>query len=83
MDYVALFIQILKLGMLITGEIFAEKKRAREALEAFKLDEKLFKMATESALKKMLKEGEEDTSQVGDVDDQMDQRLKELREKEK
>lgn len=72
MGIVELIVAAIKLAVLVLGEIFAAKKRAREAQEKFEIDQAKFLELVQYTLEKMRKDLVSDTKQSNSIDDQMD-----------
>jgi len=75
MGWLEAIIQFFKLGFLIIGEIFAAKKRAREADEAYELDKTKFRDVALKALEKMRAQAREDSGLANKVEDEVDKEL--------
>lgn len=64
--------QILKLGILIVGEVFAQQKAARERKERFELNLAIFNAAAQVALDRMRREAKKESDQAHDIEDEVD-----------
>jgi len=62
----------VSLVVLILGEVFEAKKRAREKDEKFILDQKLFNEIVAASLDRMLTSAKQESGEARDVEDQMD-----------
>lgn len=66
----------LRFLVLIFGEIFESKKRAREKEEKFELDQKKFLELAEAVILKMKRDAMKDSDDAKDIDDHIDEELK-------
>lgn len=72
MEIGAIIVGLLKLGMLILQEVFAAKKRAREAQEKFELTQAKFLEISEKCIAKLKAEIISDSKQAQSIEDKMD-----------
>lgn len=75
MGVIEIVVALLQLGVLVVGEIFAERKAARLANEEYELTKAHFEEVVQKCLGKMRDDSAKDSQQAGDVEDRIDQDL--------
>jgi hypothetical protein len=76
MGWIELIVQFLKLGMLILNEIYAAKKRAREAQEKYEITQDIFHEIVLKCIERLKTESAMESKEAQDVEDQIDNRRK-------
>lgn len=72
---ITLIIELIKVAMLVTNEIFEEKKRARIAQEKYELDRQALQEKIRLAVDRIRTGAASESSQAHDIEDRLDQRL--------
>jgi len=73
---IATILAALKIFMLVLGEIFAARKRAREREEKWELDAEQYEKATVAVMARIRAAAAKENAGVGKVEDQLDMDLK-------
>jgi hypothetical protein len=68
--------------VLIFGEFFSARARAREEDRQYRVDQEEFKRLASQALTRLRQQAREDSGQAGPVEDQLDEELRRRRERE-
>lgn len=73
---IATILAALKIFMLVLGEIFAARKRAREREEKWELDAAQYEAATIVVLARIRASAAKESAEAGKIEDQLDLDLK-------
>ena len=76
MGWITLVVEAIKLVMLILGEVWAAKKRARLAQETYEIDQTEFRALALKVLKRMREEAKDDSAAAKKIEDEVDEELK-------